>query len=85
VSATVVKGLDENGRRISSMDFEAMIQAAAETSNAIHVQSMGQHNLGIRLQHADGLSIEVSGPHRTATWLHGVTWNHYYLYGCCFR
>jgi len=62
VSATVVKGLDENGRRISSMDFEAMIQAAAETSNAIHVQSMGQHNLGIRLQHADGLSIEVSGP-----------------------
>ncbi len=62
MSATVVKGLDENGRRISSMDFEAMVQAAAKTSSAIQIESMGQHNLGIRLQHADGLSIEVSGP-----------------------
>lgn len=44
------------------MDFEAMVQAAAETSSSIQVESMGQHNLGIRLQHADGLSIEVSGP-----------------------
>ncbi len=62
MSATVVKGLDENGRRINSMDFEAMVQAAAETSNVLQIESMGQHNLGIRLQHADGLSIEVSGP-----------------------
>jgi NADPH-dependent glutamate synthase beta subunit-like oxidoreductase/glutamate synthase domain-containing protein 3/Pyruvate/2-oxoacid:ferredoxin oxidoreductase delta subunit len=62
VSVTVVKGLDENGRRISSMDFETMVQAAAETSNAIQIESMGQHNLGIRLQHPDGLSITVSGP-----------------------
>ncbi len=62
MSATVVKGLDENGRRISSMDFEAMVRAAAETSNEVQIESMGQHNLGIRLQHADGLSISVSGP-----------------------
>ena len=62
MSATVVKGLDKNGRRISSMDFEAMVRAAAETNNTIQVESMGQHNLGIRLQHADGLSISVSGP-----------------------
>jgi len=62
VSATVVKGLNENGRRINSMDFESMVQAAARTSNEIRIESMGQHNLGIRLQHADGLSIEVSGP-----------------------
>ena len=33
MSATVVKGLDENGRRISSMDFETMVQAAAENNN----------------------------------------------------
>ncbi|MEN8200406.1 MAG: glutamate synthase, partial [Thermodesulfobacteriota bacterium] len=62
MSATVVKGLDENGRRISSMDFETMVQAAAEASNHLQLESMGQHNLGIRLQHADGLNIEVSGP-----------------------
>ena len=62
MSATVVKGLDKNGRRISSMDFEAMVRAAAETNNTIQVESMGQHNLGIRLQHTDGLSISVSGP-----------------------
>jgi len=62
VSATVVKGLDENGHRISSMEFETMVQAAAEKSNTIQIESMGQHNLGIRLQRADGLSITVSGP-----------------------
>ncbi|MCF8055881.1 MAG: FAD-dependent oxidoreductase [Desulfocapsa sp.] len=62
MSATVLKGLDENGRRISSMDFEAMVREAAETSSSLQIESMGQHNLGIRLQHADGLSISVSGP-----------------------
>ncbi len=62
MSATVVKGLDANGQRISSMEFETMVQAAAKTSSEIHIESMGQHNLGIRLQHADGLSIQVSGP-----------------------
>ncbi len=62
MSATVVKGLDKNGRRINSMDFEALVRAAAEKSNVLKIESMGQHNLGIRLQHADGLSIEVSGP-----------------------
>ena len=44
------------------MDFETMVQAAAKTSSAIQIESMGQHNLGIRLQHPDGLSITVSGP-----------------------
>ena len=62
MSATVVKGIDENGIRISSMDFEIMVQEAAATSSSLKVESMGQHNLGIRLQHPDGLHIEVSGP-----------------------
>ena len=44
------------------MDFEALVRAAAEKNNVLKIESMGQHNLGIRLQHADGLSIEVSGP-----------------------
>ena len=62
MSATVIKGLNEDGVRISSMNFEAMVQAAAENSNHLQIESMGQHNLGIRLQHEDGLHIEVSGP-----------------------
>ncbi len=62
MSATVVKGLDENGRRISSMEFETMVQAAAQKNNVLQIEAMGQHNLGIRLQHEDGLSISVSGP-----------------------
>lgn len=62
MSATVIKGLNEDGIRINSMEFEAMVQAAAEESNQLQIESMGQHNLGIRLQREGGLEIEVSGP-----------------------
>ncbi len=62
MSATVIKGLNEDGIRINSMEFEAMVQAAAAKSNHLQIESMGQHNLGIRLQREDGLEIEVSGP-----------------------
>ena len=59
---TVVKGRDEQGRRISSMDFEKMVRQAAAASSHVFLESYGQHNIGIRLQRPDGLHIEVKGP-----------------------
>ena len=58
----LVKGLDENGQRISSMQFEQIVRTAAEQSSNILLESYGQHNIGIRLHHQDGLNIEVNGP-----------------------
>ena len=58
----LVKGLDENGQRINSMQFEQMVRTAAGQSSNILLESYGQHNIGIRLQHQDGLCIEVNGP-----------------------
>jgi len=58
----VVKGRDEKGQRISSMDFEKMVREAAATSPFLSLESYGQHNIGIRLQRPDGLHIEVKGP-----------------------
>ncbi len=58
----VVKGRDEQGRRITSMDFEKMVRQAASASSHITLESYGQHNIGIRLQRPDGLHIEVKGP-----------------------
>ena len=62
MTPTVIKGLDENGRRISSMDFEFMVQEAASQSNSLKLESYGQHNIGIRLHREDGLNIELEGP-----------------------
>lgn len=62
MSITVINGLDENGKRISSMDFEKMVRAAAADSTDLTLKTYGQHNIGIRLQHPDGLNISVSGP-----------------------
>ncbi len=59
---TVVKGLDDNGIRISSMKFEQMVREASEQSNTLYLESFGQHNIGIRLQREDGLDITVEGP-----------------------
>jgi NADPH-dependent glutamate synthase beta subunit-like oxidoreductase/glutamate synthase domain-containing protein 3/NAD-dependent dihydropyrimidine dehydrogenase PreA subunit len=59
---TVVKGRDEQGQRITSMDFEKMVRKAAEESSHLTLESYGQHNIGIRLQRPDGLHIEVKGP-----------------------
>ncbi len=58
----VVKGRDEQGQRITSMDFEKMVRKAAEESSHVVLESYGQHNIGIRLQRPDGLHIEVKGP-----------------------
>jgi len=62
VTMIVVKGRDEQGRRINSMDFEKMVRKAAAESTHLILESYGQHNIGLRLQRQDGLQIEVKGP-----------------------
>ncbi|WP_457577823.1 FAD-dependent oxidoreductase [Desulfomarina sp.] len=61
---TVVKGRDENGRRISSMQFEKLVREAAELPRAseLVLESYGQHNIGIRLQKKGGIHLTVKGP-----------------------
>ena len=58
----VVKGIDEQGERISSMAFEKLVRTAAQESSKLLLEAYGQHNIGIRLQHQDGLEITVKGP-----------------------
>lgn len=58
----VVNGRTENGQRISSMIFEQMIREAAAQSSDLLLETYGQHNIGLRLHHEDGLHIEVKGP-----------------------
>ncbi len=62
MTTMVVKGLNEQGLRISSMEFEGLVRQAAATSSEILLESYGQHNIGIRLQRQDGLKILVKGP-----------------------
>ena len=62
MTITVVKGLDEKGQRISSMEFEKLVRSAAAESASLCLESYGQHNIGIRLQREDGLDITVKGP-----------------------
>ncbi|WP_136797877.1 FAD-dependent oxidoreductase [Desulfosediminicola ganghwensis] len=62
MTTTVIKGLDNNGIRISSMKFEKMVRSAASEASSLLLETYGQHNIGIRLQHEDGLDIKVKGP-----------------------
>ena len=62
MATTVVKGLNEQGGRIGSMEFEKMVRQAAATSGDLTLESFGQHNIGIRLQRKEGLKITVKGP-----------------------
>ncbi len=62
MTTTLLKGLDEKGKRISSMDFERLVRDAAEKSGELVLESYGQHNIGIRLQREDGLNIKLNGP-----------------------
>jgi NADPH-dependent glutamate synthase beta subunit-like oxidoreductase/glutamate synthase domain-containing protein 3/Pyruvate/2-oxoacid:ferredoxin oxidoreductase delta subunit len=62
VTTQVVKGRDENGQRISSMDFEKMVRQAVSESPRVILESYGQHNIGLRLQRDDGLQLEIKGP-----------------------
>ncbi|HKJ64556.1 MAG TPA: FAD-dependent oxidoreductase, partial [Desulfopila sp.] len=59
---TVVKGLDQQGQRISSMDFEKLVRDAARESDEIVLETYGQHNIGIRLERGDGLKLHLKGP-----------------------
>ena len=59
---TVIKGRDEKGQRINSMNFEKMVREAAQASPSLTLEAYGQHNIGIRLQRKDGLSLTVKGP-----------------------
>ncbi len=62
MSTTVVKGLNDKGLRIGSMEFEKLVRNAATSSNDLILESFGQHNIGIRLQRKDGLNVTVKGP-----------------------
>ena len=61
--AIVVKGLDENGQRISSKIFEEMVQGAFAKSKKLKLETYGQHNVGGRLKSGGKpVDIEISGP-----------------------
>lgn len=62
MTTTVIKGQTDEGLRISSMEFGKLVKAAAETSSHLKLETYGQHNIGLRLQHQDGLHIELEGP-----------------------
>ena len=58
-----VKGLDENGQRISSKDFGELVQAAIKKSNSLVLETYGQHNVGGRLHHENGsVHLRIKGP-----------------------
>ncbi|MBU0483080.1 MAG: FAD-dependent oxidoreductase [Proteobacteria bacterium] len=61
--AIIVKGLDENGQRISSKDFEELIQQAFAKSKNLKLETYGQHNVAGRLK-SEGkqVSITIDGP-----------------------
>ena len=58
-----VKGLDENGRRISSKDYEGLVQQAFASSNKLILETYGQHNVGGRLKNnGKPVDVQVKGP-----------------------
>ncbi len=62
MTTTVIKGLDDNGQRISSMDFEKLVRKGAAESASLSLETYGQHNIGIRLGRENGLNIRLKGP-----------------------
>jgi NADPH-dependent glutamate synthase beta subunit-like oxidoreductase/glutamate synthase domain-containing protein 3/NAD-dependent dihydropyrimidine dehydrogenase PreA subunit len=61
--AIVIKGLDVKGRRISSKNFEELVQQAFKKSTKLKLQTYGQHNVGGRLKSDGGqVAIEINGP-----------------------
>jgi NADPH-dependent glutamate synthase beta subunit-like oxidoreductase/glutamate synthase domain-containing protein 3/NAD-dependent dihydropyrimidine dehydrogenase PreA subunit len=58
-----VSGKDENGIRLTSKIFEEKVRQAAALSDALVLESYGQHNIGIRLGNVDHpIHIQVKGP-----------------------
>ncbi len=63
MSEVIIKGIDSQGRRINSKDFEAMVQKAAAKSDKLILETYGQHNVGGRLQGEDRTwEVHVKGP-----------------------
>ncbi len=62
MTTTVLHGRDENGLRISSMDYERLVREAAVQSPQLVLETYGQHNIGIRLQRPGGLHLQIEGP-----------------------
>ncbi len=61
--AIVVKGLDNQGQRISSKNFEELVQKAFAKSRKLKLETYGQHNVGGRLNGAGKpVNIEITGP-----------------------
>ncbi len=61
--AITIKGIDAKGHRISSKDFEELVQAAAEKSKNLILDTYGQHNVGGRLMPANGpYHLRLTGP-----------------------
>lgn len=59
----VVKGLDKEGQRISSKNFEELVQKAFAKSRKLKLHTYGQHNVGGRLNGAGKpVEIEINGP-----------------------
>jgi len=58
----VISGLDAQGARITSKDFEELVRQAAGEHRLLQLKTFGQHNVGCRLRRDDGLTIEVQGP-----------------------
>lgn len=58
-----VKGVDKNGRRLSSKEFGEQVQIAVKSTNNLILETYGQHNVGGRLHHESGsVSLRVKGP-----------------------
>nr|MDA8165920.1 glutamate synthase [Desulfobacteraceae bacterium] len=57
-----VKGLDDQGQRISSKAFMEKVQEAARQTNHLLLETYGQHNVGGRLRHPNGVHVRVKGP-----------------------
>lgn len=58
-----VKGLDKNGKRVSSKDFEDLVQDAAGKCNTLVLVTFGQHNVGGRLPKEGGpYHLTIKGP-----------------------
>lgn len=61
--AIIVKGIDAAGRRISSKNFEELVQKAFGKTKTLRLKTYGQHNVGGRLNGAGKpVTIEISGP-----------------------
>jgi NADPH-dependent glutamate synthase beta subunit-like oxidoreductase/glutamate synthase domain-containing protein 3/NAD-dependent dihydropyrimidine dehydrogenase PreA subunit len=62
-NAITVKGLDENGQRITSKIYGEMVQEAAKSSNNLILETYGQHNIGGRLRsETDSITLRLTGP-----------------------